>query len=78
MPGSRSAGENSADIEICYEDHGPGQPAVLIHGYRLSGRARDKQVPALPRKTEPLNDTATAQEAGPSIPRTSPATASPG
>ena len=39
--------ENSADIEIHYEDHGAGQPVVLIHGYPLSGRAWDKQVPAL-------------------------------
>jgi non-heme chloroperoxidase len=39
--------ENSADIEIHYEDHGTGQPVVLIHGYPLSGRAWDKQVPAL-------------------------------
>ncbi len=39
--------ENSADIEIYYEDHGAGQPVVLIHGYPLSGRGWDKQVPAL-------------------------------
>ena len=39
--------ENSTDIEIYYEDHGAGQPVVLIHGYPLSGRAWDKQVPAL-------------------------------
>ena len=39
--------ENSSDIEIYYEDHGAGQPVVLIHGYPLSGRAWDKQVPAL-------------------------------
>jgi pimeloyl-ACP methyl ester carboxylesterase len=30
--------ENHADIEIHYEDHGAGQPVVLIHGYPLSGR----------------------------------------
>ena len=34
-------------IEIYYEDHGAGQPVVLIHGYPLSGRAWDKQVPVL-------------------------------
>ena len=39
--------EKNADIEIYYEDHGAGQPVVLIHGYPLSGRAWDKQVPAL-------------------------------
>ena len=39
--------ENTADIEIYYEDHGAGQPVVLIHGYPLSGRAWDKQVPVL-------------------------------
>jgi non-heme chloroperoxidase len=39
--------ENSDDIEIYYEDHGTGRPVVLIHGYPLSGRAWDKQVPVL-------------------------------
>ncbi len=39
--------ENSDDIEIYYEDHGAGRPVVLIHGYPLSGRAWDKQVPVL-------------------------------
>src|ERR1700746_3484804 len=39
--------ENSDDIEIYYEDHGSGPPVVLIHGYPLSGRAWDKQIPVL-------------------------------
>jgi non-heme chloroperoxidase len=39
--------ENTANIEIYYEDHGAGPPVVLIHGYPLSGRAWDKQVPVL-------------------------------
>jgi non-heme chloroperoxidase len=39
--------ENTTAIEIYYEDHGAGQPVVLIHGYPASGRAWDKQVPAL-------------------------------
>src|SRR5712672_3629359 len=39
--------ENTDDIEIYYEDHGAGPPVVLIHGYPLSGRAWDKQVPVL-------------------------------
>jgi hypothetical protein len=30
---------NNTGIEIYYEDHGAGQPVVLIHGYPLSGRA---------------------------------------
>jgi non-heme chloroperoxidase len=36
--------ENSADINIHYEDLGSGPPVVLIHGYPLSGRAWDRQV----------------------------------
>jgi non-heme chloroperoxidase len=47
MPFVKVGTENSADIEIYYEDHGAGQPVVLIHGYPLSGRAWDKQVPVL-------------------------------
>ncbi len=47
MPAVTVGRENSADIEIHYEDHGAGQPVVLIHGYPLSGRAWDKQVSAL-------------------------------
>jgi non-heme chloroperoxidase len=39
--------ENNTDVEIYYEDHGAGRPVVLIHGYALSGRAWDKQVPVL-------------------------------
>src|SRR5262245_16560325 len=39
--------ENSANIEIYYEDHGSGKPIVLIHGYPLSGASWEKQVPAL-------------------------------
>jgi len=47
MPTVTVGRENSASIEIYYEDHGTGQPVVLIHGYPLSGRAWDKQVPGL-------------------------------
>src|SRR5580658_2330850 len=39
--------ENSGDIELYYEDHGSGQPVVLIHGYPLSGASWEKQVPVL-------------------------------
>ena len=34
-------------VEIYYEDHGSGKPVVLIHGWPLSGRAWEAQVPAL-------------------------------
>ena len=47
MPTVTVGQENSAGIDIYYEDYGAGQPVVLIHGYPLSGRAWDKQVPAL-------------------------------
>jgi pimeloyl-ACP methyl ester carboxylesterase len=47
MPTITAGQENNTDIEIYYEDHGAGQPVVLIHGYTLSGRAWDKQIPAL-------------------------------
>lgn len=39
--------ENSGDIEIYYEDHGSGEPIVLIHGYPLSGDSWEKQIPVL-------------------------------
>jgi pimeloyl-ACP methyl ester carboxylesterase len=39
--------ENSGHIKLHYEDYGSGDPVVLIHGYPLSGRAWDKQVPVL-------------------------------
>jgi non-heme chloroperoxidase len=47
MPAVTVGRENSADVEIHYEDHGTGQPVVLIHGYPLSGRAWDKQAQVL-------------------------------
>jgi pimeloyl-ACP methyl ester carboxylesterase len=39
--------ENSTPIDLYYEDHGTGDPVVLIHGWPLSGRSWEKQVPAL-------------------------------
>ena len=39
--------ENSAPIQIHYEDHGTGRPVVLIHGFPLSGRAWERQERAL-------------------------------
>jgi non-heme chloroperoxidase len=35
--------ENTDDIEIYYEDHGTGQPVVLIHGYPLDGHSWERQ-----------------------------------
>src|ERR1700757_3203222 len=39
--------ENSTSIHLYYEDHGSGQPVVLIHGYPLSSASWEKQAPAL-------------------------------
>jgi len=39
--------ENGADIEIYYEDHGSGQPVVLVHGYPLNGHSWERQERAL-------------------------------
>jgi len=39
--------ENSSDIQLYYEDHGSGDPVVLIHGYPLSGASWEKQIPVL-------------------------------
>ncbi|HWX97672.1 MAG TPA: alpha/beta hydrolase [Solirubrobacteraceae bacterium] len=47
MPYVSVGDENSGSIDLYYEDHGSGAPIVLIHGYPLSGRAWDKQVPVL-------------------------------
>src|SRR6059036_1172530 len=41
--------ENSAPIEIYYEDHGSGKPVVLVHGWPLSGASWEKQVTDLLR-----------------------------
>jgi non-heme chloroperoxidase len=43
MPRINVGTENSAPIEIHYEDHGSGQPVVLIHGYPLNGASWEKQ-----------------------------------
>ncbi len=39
--------QNSTDVELYYEDHGSGQPVVLIHGYPLDGHSWEKQTEAL-------------------------------
>jgi len=47
MPTVTAGQENNSDIEIYYEDHGAGQPVVLIHGYPLDGSSWEKQTAAL-------------------------------
>jgi non-heme chloroperoxidase len=39
--------ENGSSIEIYYEDHGSGQPVVLIHGYPLDGHSWERQTSVL-------------------------------
>lgn len=39
--------EHGAPIQLHYNDIGSGKPVVLIHGWPLSGRSWEKQVPAL-------------------------------
>jgi non-heme chloroperoxidase len=36
--------ENSANIELYYEDHGSGNPVLLIHGYPLNGASWERQI----------------------------------
>lgn len=47
MPYVTVGQENSASIDLYYEDHGSGAPVVLIHGFPLSGRSWEKQSAAL-------------------------------
>jgi non-heme chloroperoxidase len=47
MPYITVGKENSSNIDLYYEDHGSGQPVILIHGYPLNGASWEKQVPAL-------------------------------
>ena len=47
MPYVKVGEENSGSIDLYYEDHGSGSPVVLIHGWPLSGRSWEKQLPAL-------------------------------
>jgi non-heme chloroperoxidase len=47
MPYMTIGAENSAPIDLYYEDHGVGQPVVLIHGFPLAASAWEKQIPAL-------------------------------
>lgn len=47
MPRLQVATENGAPIELHYEDYGSGKPVVLIHGWPLSSRSWEFQLPAL-------------------------------
>lgn len=47
MPHLTVGKENSANIDLYYEDHGSGDPVILIHGYPLSGSSWEKQLPVL-------------------------------
>ncbi|MBH0120761.1 alpha/beta hydrolase [Rhodococcus sp. HM1] len=47
MPYITVGTENTTDIDLYYEDHGTGQPVVLIHGYPLDGHSWEKQSAAL-------------------------------
>jgi non-heme chloroperoxidase len=47
MPYISVGKENSASIELYYEDLGSGQPVVLIHGFPLNGHSWEKQTAAL-------------------------------
>ena len=47
MPYINVGKENSSPIEIHYEDVGTGRPIVLSHGFPLSGRSWEKQIPPL-------------------------------
>lgn len=39
--------ENSGNVDLYYEDHGEGQPVVLVHGFPLNGASWEKQTSAL-------------------------------
>lgn len=47
MPMLKVGIEANQPVEIYCEDHGSGKPVVLIHGWPLSGRSWEVQVPAL-------------------------------
>jgi non-heme chloroperoxidase len=47
MPYISVGQENSGSIDLYYEDHGSGEPVVLIHGWPLNGASWEKQTLAL-------------------------------
>ncbi|MFI6060083.1 alpha/beta fold hydrolase [Streptomyces sp. NPDC051286] len=47
MPYITAGHDDNTVVELYYEDHGTGQPVVLIHDYPLDGRSWHRQVPPL-------------------------------
>jgi non-heme chloroperoxidase len=47
MPYVSVGTENNAPIQLYYEDHGSGQPVVLIHGYPADSSSWERQIAAL-------------------------------
>jgi non-heme chloroperoxidase len=47
MPRVTVGSSGSTPVELHYTDQGSGRPVVLIHGWPLSGRSWEAQVPAL-------------------------------
>ena len=47
MPYATVATQDNQPVELYYETQGTGKPVVLIHGWPLSGRAWEAQLPAL-------------------------------
>ncbi|MGP4864756.1 alpha/beta fold hydrolase [Psychrobacter sp. T6-5] len=47
MPYATVATQDDQPVELYYETQGTGKPVVLIHGWPLSGRAWEAQLPAL-------------------------------
>ena len=47
MPYINVGEENPSPIDIHYDDVGVGRPIVLIHGFPLSARSWEKQIPPL-------------------------------
>ena len=39
--------QDQKNYELYYEDFGSGQPIILIHGWPLSGKSWENQVPLL-------------------------------
>jgi pimeloyl-ACP methyl ester carboxylesterase len=47
MPTVQARTDAHDQVELHYEDHGTGRPVLLIHGWPLSSRSWEAQVPAL-------------------------------